>query len=77
VTEERTIETLGSEPVPWLRPSIYDGSAVRAALRLRLPEGSTKTTVIARRLKRSVGAAYQQASKLGVSLGAPTKKRRA
>jgi len=29
----------------------------------------TKTTVIARRLKRSVGATYQQASKLGVSLG--------
>jgi hypothetical protein len=37
----------------------------------------TKTTVIARRLKRSVGATYQQASKLGVSLGAPRKKQRA
>jgi hypothetical protein len=29
-----------------------------------------KTTVIARTLKRTVGATYQQASKLGVSLGA-------
>ena len=28
-----------------------------------------KTTVIARTLKRSVGATYQQASKLGVTLG--------
>jgi hypothetical protein len=28
-----------------------------------------KTTVIARKLKRTVGATYQQASKLGVSLG--------
>jgi hypothetical protein len=37
----------------------------------------TKTTVIARRLKRSVGATYQQASKLGVSLGARRKKQRA
>ena len=36
----------------------------------------TKTTVIARRLKRSVGATYQQASKLGVSLGLPRKRRR-
>jgi hypothetical protein len=37
----------------------------------------TKTTIIARRLKRSVGATYQQASKLGVSLGARRKKQRA
>ena len=29
-----------------------------------------------RTLKRSVGALYQQASKLGVSLGAPRKKRK-
>jgi hypothetical protein len=28
-----------------------------------------KTTTIARTLKRTVGATYQQASKLGVSLG--------
>jgi hypothetical protein len=28
-----------------------------------------KTTVIARKLKRTVGATYQQAHKLGVSLG--------
>jgi hypothetical protein len=42
-----------------------------------LAREKTKTTVIARRLKRSVGATYQQASKLGVSLGASTKKRRA
>ena len=42
-----------------------------------LAREKTKTTVIARRLKRSVGATYQQASKLGVSLGAPRKKQRA
>ena len=41
-----------------------------------LAREKTKTTVIARRLKRSVGALYTQASKLGVSLGAPGKKRR-
>jgi hypothetical protein len=29
-----------------------------------------KTPAIARKLKRSIGATYQQASKLGVSLGA-------
>ena len=42
-----------------------------------LAREKTKTTAIARRLKRSVGATYQQASKLSVSLGAPRKKRRA
>jgi len=42
-----------------------------------LAREKTKTSVIARRLKRSVGATYQQASKLGVTLGAPRKKRRA
>jgi hypothetical protein len=36
---------------------------------------NTKAAVIARRLKRSVGATYQQASKLGVSLRVPRKKR--
>src|SRR5271169_2562266 len=33
-----------------------------------LAREKTKTTVIARRLKRSVGATYQQASKLGVAV---------
>jgi hypothetical protein len=42
-----------------------------------LAREKTKTTVIGRRLKRSVGATYQQASKLSVSLGARRKKRRA
>jgi hypothetical protein len=42
-----------------------------------LAREKTKTAVIARRLKRSVGALYQQASKLGVSLGAARKKRKA
>jgi hypothetical protein len=36
-----------------------------------------KTSVIARRLKRSVGATYQQAFKLGVSFNAGRRKRRA
>ena len=43
---------------------------------LILAREKTKTTAIARQLKRSVGALYQQASKLGVSLGAPRKKRK-
>jgi len=34
-----------------------------------LAREKAKTTVIARKLKRSVGATYQQASKLGVTLG--------
>jgi hypothetical protein len=37
-------------------------------LRALAREG-TKTTVIARKLKRSVGATYQQAHKHGISLG--------
>jgi hypothetical protein len=35
-----------------------------------LAREKVKTSVIARKLKRSVGATYQQASRLGVSLGA-------
>jgi hypothetical protein len=35
-----------------------------------LAREGTKTTAIARKLQRSVGATYQQASKLGVALGA-------
>jgi hypothetical protein len=34
-----------------------------------LAREGTKTTAIARKLKRTVGATYQQASKLGVSFG--------
>jgi hypothetical protein len=34
-----------------------------------LAREKTKTTVIARKLKRTLGATYQQARKLGVSLG--------
>ena len=35
-----------------------------------LAREGTKTTVIARKLKRSVGATHQKAMRLGVSLGA-------
>jgi hypothetical protein len=42
-----------------------------------LAREKAKTTVIARKLKRSVGATYQQASKLGVTLGGGRKRRRA
>jgi hypothetical protein len=34
-----------------------------------LARENTKTTVIARKLRRSVDATYQRASKLGVTLG--------
>jgi uncharacterized protein (DUF2336 family) len=40
-----------------------------------LAREKVKTSVIARKLKRSVDATYQRASKLGVTLGAGRKKR--
>jgi hypothetical protein len=40
-----------------------------------LAREKTKTTVIARKLKRSVGATYQQARKHGVTLGGGRGKR--
>jgi hypothetical protein len=39
-----------------------------------LAREKTKTTVIARKLKRTLGATYQQASKLGVVFGGGRKK---
>jgi hypothetical protein len=39
-----------------------------------LAREKVKTSVIARKLKRSVGATYQQSSKLGVSLGTTRRK---
>ena len=39
-----------------------------------LAREKVKTSVIARKLKRSVDATYQRASKLGVTLGAGPKK---
>ena len=40
-----------------------------------LAREKTKTTVIARKLKRSVAATHQKAMRLGVTLGAGRKKR--
>jgi hypothetical protein len=40
-----------------------------------LAREKTKTTVIARKLKRSVGATYQKARALGVTLGGGRKRR--
>jgi hypothetical protein len=40
-----------------------------------LAREKAKTSVIARKLKRSVAATYQQASKLGVTLAGVRKKR--
>jgi hypothetical protein len=42
-----------------------------------LARGKTKTSVIARKLKRSVGATYQKARGLGVAVGAGRKKKKA
>jgi hypothetical protein len=39
-----------------------------------LAREKTKTTVIARKLKRGVGATYQKATRLGVTLGTRRKK---
>jgi hypothetical protein len=41
-----------------------------------LTRGKVKTTVIARKLRRSVGSTYQKAMKLGVTLGGGRGKRR-
>jgi hypothetical protein len=41
-----------------------------------LAREKVKTSVIARKLKRSPGATYQQASKLGVSLATTRRKRK-
>jgi hypothetical protein len=41
-----------------------------------LAREKTKTTAIARKLKRSVGATYQQAMRLGATLGAGRGKRK-
>ena len=46
---------------PWTRDDIRMFKA--------LAREGTKTTSIARKLKRTVGATYQQAFKLGLSLG--------
>jgi hypothetical protein len=42
-----------------------------------LAREEVKTSVIARKLKRSVGATYQQASKHGVTLGTSQRKKKA
>ena len=42
-----------------------------------LAREKVKTSVIARKLKRSVGATYQQASKHGVTLGPSQRKKKA
>ena len=42
---------------------------------LKVAHEKTKTTVIARKLKRSVGATHQKAMRLGVMLGGGRKNR--
>ena len=42
-----------------------------------LAREKTKTVVIARKLKRTLGATYAKATALGVSVGIPRKRRRA
>jgi hypothetical protein len=41
----------------------------------RLAREKTKTPAIARKLKRTLGATYQQAMRLGVTLGGGRKRR--
>ena len=54
---------------PWTK---HDIRALKALAREKV-----KTSVIARKLKRSVGATYQVASRLGVTLGTGRKRKRA
>jgi hypothetical protein len=53
---------------PWTKEDVR---TMRALAREKV-----KTSVIARKLKRSIGATYQQASKHGVTLGASQRKRK-
>jgi len=53
---------------PWTKEDLHTLKA--------LAREKTKTSVIARKLKRSVGATYQQASKHGVTLGAGRTRRK-
>jgi len=52
---------------PWTKE---DGRMLKALAREK-----TKTTVIARKLKRSVGALHQKAMRIGATLGTGRKKR--
>jgi hypothetical protein len=45
-------------------------------LRKALARGKVRTSVIAHKLKRSVGATHQEASKHGVTLGTSQRKRK-
>ena len=56
-----------TKPRPWTKEDV-------GTLKM-LAREKTKTTVIARKLKRSVGATKQKAMKLGVTLGERRKKR--
>ena len=62
-----------AKPTKKLRPWTKDD----VRLLKSLAREKAKTTVIARNLKRSVGATYQKARGLGVTLGAGRKKKRA
>jgi hypothetical protein len=57
---------MGAKKTTKIRPWTKEDVRMLKAL---AREGS-KTTEIARKLKRTLGATYQQAHKLGVSLGA-------
>jgi hypothetical protein len=56
-----------TKPRPWTKEDVR-------TLKM-LAREKTKTTVIARKLKRSVGATKQKAMRLGVTLGGGRKKR--
>jgi hypothetical protein len=53
-------------------PAVDEGITLKTLAREK-----TKTTVIARKLKRTVGATYQKARALGVTLGGGRGKKRA
>jgi hypothetical protein len=66
-------ETEMAKKITKLRPwTKEDVRMMRALAREKV-----KTSVIARKLKRTVGATYQQASKHGVTLGTSQRKRKA
>jgi len=75
VTDGRQLQWIGREMAKTTKLRSWTKEDVRTLK--TLAREKVKTSVIARKLKRSVGATYQQASKHGVALGTSQRKKKA
>ena len=75
VTDGRQLQWIGREMAKTTKLRSWTKEDVRTLK--TLAREKVKTSVIARKLKRSVGATYQQASKHGVTLGTSQRKKKA